>query len=66
MPRRIKKKRMVPTEQGGMGGWEEYYDYVFPGDEKKAPNLKILEMAHAWKQAAASARRACQWRQWWR
>ena len=23
-----------------------------PGDEKKAPNLKILEMAHAWKQAA--------------
>ena len=22
------------------------------GDEKKAPNMKILEMAHAWKQAA--------------
>ena len=31
-------------------GWEEYYDYIFPDDETKQGNLKILEMAHKWKQ----------------
>eukprot|EP00937_MAST-01D_sp_MAST-1D-sp2_P004952 g4952.t1 len=51
MPRRIKKKRQVTAEGGALGGWEEYYDYIFPGDEKAAPNLKILEMAHKWKMA---------------
>ena len=30
-------------------GWEEYFDYIFPDEEKKAPSLKILEMAHKWK-----------------
>ena len=53
LPKRIKKKRMMHAEDGSAAGWEEYYDYIFPGDEKAAPNLKILEMAHAWKMAAA-------------
>ena len=29
-------------------GWEEYYDYFFPGDDDK-PNLKFVELAHKWK-----------------
>jgi len=37
-----------------MTGWEEYYDYVFPDDEKSgkgksAKHLKLIEMAHKWK-----------------
>jgi len=30
-------------------GWEEFFDYVFPEDEATKPNLKLLEMAKAWK-----------------
>ena len=34
--------------------WEEYYDYVFPDDEKtgkgkSARHLKLLEVARKWK-----------------
>ena len=36
-------------------GWEEYYDYIFPDDEKGTGNLKILEMAQKWKMGMASA-----------
>ena len=28
--------------------WEEYFDYIFP-DENKPQALKILEMAQKWK-----------------
>lgn len=42
-----------------MTGWEEYYDYVFPDDErsgmgKSVKNLRLLEMAHKWKKSAAA------------
>ena len=30
-------------------GWEEFFDYIFPEDESVKPNLKLLEMAKAWK-----------------
>ena len=30
-------------------GWEEYWDYIFPDDEKALPNLKLLEKARMWK-----------------
>ena len=36
-------------------GWEEYFDYNFPDDEKKVMGFKILENAMKWKQAAAAA-----------
>lgn len=49
MPTRIKKKRPMESEDGQQVGWEEYYDYVFPDEQTKAPSLKILEMAHKWK-----------------
>jgi hypothetical protein len=33
------------------GGWEEFFDYVFPSDlPSEQPHLKLLEMAHRWKQ----------------
>ena len=53
MPKRLKKKRPVRDEAGEEVGWEEYYDYTFPEEEKKAPNLKILEMAQLWKKRKA-------------
>ena len=49
MPTRLKKKRPLESEDGQAMGWEEYYDYVFPEEQAKAPSLKILEMAHKWK-----------------
>jgi len=51
MPRKIKARRMVTDESGQELGWEEYYDYVFPDDEKKVTGLKILENALKWKAA---------------
>lgn len=29
--------------------WDEYYDYIFPGDEGSLKNLKILQKAYNWK-----------------
>ena len=51
MPRKIKKKRMLTADDGSELGWEEYYDYQFPDEQKAPANLKILEMAHKWKMA---------------
>jgi hypothetical protein len=44
-----------PPQDGSEIGWEEFYDYTFPDDEKKAMGFKILENAMKWKQAAAAA-----------
>uniref|UniRef100_A0A7S3ER36 Suppressor of forked domain-containing protein n=1 Tax=Haptolina ericina TaxID=156174 RepID=A0A7S3ER36_9EUKA len=49
MPIRLKKKRPLQSDDGQDLGWEEYYDYVYPEEQAKAPSLKILEMAHKWK-----------------
>lgn len=49
MPRRVKKKRKVYREDGSDAGWEEYWDYIFPGDAAAAPNLKLLQFAHMWR-----------------
>jgi len=54
MPKKLKKKRPVRDDAGEEVGWEEYYDYTFPEEEVKAPSLKILEMAHAWKKQKTS------------
>lgn len=63
MPKRVKKRRKIKiiyndqTENDenkeDEGGWEEFYDYIFPDDESQKRNLKILEMAHKWKQQKA-------------
>ncbi|XP_072032048.1 crooked neck-like protein 1 [Amphiura filiformis] len=50
MPKKVKKRRKIQTEDGSDAGWEEYYDYIFPTDEANQPNLKLLAMAKMWKQ----------------
>lgn len=53
MPRRVKKRRKVQTDDGSDAGWEEYYDYIFPDDEANMPNFKLLQMARNWKKQKA-------------
>jgi len=53
MPRRVKKRRKIDEEEGG--GWEEYFDYIFPEDEGAKPNLKLLAMAKMWKKQKEEA-----------
>ncbi len=54
MPTRVIKKRPIPTPDGSDAGWEEYYDYIFPGEEVAQTNLKILEKARMWKKQKAN------------
>ena len=35
-------------------GWEEYYDYHFPDDERQMKGMKILENAMKWKKLMAN------------
>jgi len=49
LPRRVKKRRPIPGPDGTESGWEEYHDYIFPDEEDKQANLKLLEMARRWK-----------------
>lgn len=62
MPKKVKRRRQLDAdaEEGGDAGWEEYYDYVFPdeiNDQQQVKSLKILEMAHKWKQEQTSGER---------
>ncbi|XP_055335317.1 crooked neck-like protein 1 [Paramacrobiotus metropolitanus] len=49
MPKRIKRRRKIQTDDGAEAGWEEYFDYIFPSDEVAQPNLKLLALARQWK-----------------
>jgi crooked neck len=54
MPKTIKRSKKRKTEDGeGEDSvvYEEYYDYIFPDDETQKPNLKLLQMAEAWKKS---------------
>ncbi|GIM00876.1 hypothetical protein Vretimale_5770, partial [Volvox reticuliferus] len=55
MPRRVKRKRAVTTEDGHEVGQEEYYDYIFPEEGAAAPGLKLLEAAYRWKRQRQGA-----------
>ncbi len=54
MPRKVKKRRVATDDAGNNLGWEEYYDYEFPDDEKKAAGMKLMEKALKWKAAQAA------------
>ena len=41
LPRKVKMRRMATAEDGSELGWEEYYDYIFPDDEKKIGTSQI-------------------------
>nr|CAD1834475.1 unnamed protein product [Ananas comosus var. bracteatus] len=49
LPRKIKRKRAITTEDDTPIGFEEYYDYIFPDEVAMISNLKILEAAYKWK-----------------
>merc|ERR1712061_473024 len=53
MPKRVKKRRKIEQDEDApgdnAGGWEEFFDYIFPEDEGAKPNLKLLAMAKMWK-----------------
>lgn len=49
MPRRVKKRQKIISENGVEEGWEEVFDYIFPEDEMVKPNLKLLAAAKNWK-----------------
>jgi hypothetical protein len=70
MPRRVKKRRPILAGDGTeTGGWEEYYDYIFPSDQSSLllmlhrnrlqlfsasqASLKLLELAKKWKKDKA-------------
>jgi len=54
MPRRVKKRRPILAGDGSeTGGWEEYYDYIFPSDQTSQASLKLLELAKKWKKDKA-------------
>ncbi|KAG2493851.1 hypothetical protein HYH03_008067 [Edaphochlamys debaryana] len=55
MPRRVKRKRPITTEDGHEVGTEEYYDYIFPEEGAAAPGLKLLEAAYRWKRQKRGA-----------
>ncbi|XP_046692236.1 crooked neck-like protein 1 [Silurus meridionalis] len=48
MPKQVKKRRKLTTEDRTDAVWEEYYDYIFPEDAANQANLKLLSMAHMW------------------
>ena len=54
MPKKVKRKRPILTDEGLEAGFEEYYDYIFPEEGGHAPNLKLLEMARKWKKQKTS------------
>ncbi|PHT89699.1 Crooked neck-like protein 1 [Capsicum annuum] len=47
LPKKLKKRRKIDMEDGP-SMYEEYIDYLFPG-ETQSTNLKILEAAYKWK-----------------
>uniref|UniRef100_A0A914CPJ0 Crooked neck protein n=1 Tax=Acrobeloides nanus TaxID=290746 RepID=A0A914CPJ0_9BILA len=53
MPKRIKKRRPIQSEDGTDAGWEEYYEYIFPQDQASKINFKLLEAARLWKERNA-------------
>jgi crooked neck len=57
LPKRVKRRRKIAGEDGEEegGGWEEYFDYIFPEDESAKPNLKLLAMAKMWKKQKEDA-----------
>uniref|UniRef100_A0A915AQ20 Crooked neck-like protein 1 n=2 Tax=Parascaris univalens TaxID=6257 RepID=A0A915AQ20_PARUN len=54
MPKKVKKRRQIQTEDGLDAGWEEYFDYIFPDDQASKGSLKLLEAARRWKEKMAA------------
>ncbi|TVU08966.1 hypothetical protein EJB05_42395, partial [Eragrostis curvula] len=48
-PKKVKRRRPIPSEDGSGIEYEEFVDYIFPEEIALAPNLKIIEAAYQWK-----------------
>merc|ERR1711976_706994 len=48
-PKKVKKKRPFFNLEGVEIGQEEYYDYLFPEDDKQSGNRNLLRIASRWK-----------------
>jgi hypothetical protein len=42
MPRRVKRRRQIQTEDGLDAGWQEYYDYLFPTDNGMVSSFPLF------------------------
>ncbi|KAI3382686.1 hypothetical protein SNEBB_003909 [Seison nebaliae] len=49
LPKKVVRRRRMLNDNGEENGVEEYFDYIFPDDEKSMPNLRLLEIAKTWK-----------------
>lgn len=54
MPRRIKRRRQLHTDDGVDAGWEEYFDYIFPSDQAAKGANKLFAAALRWKSQMAA------------
>ncbi|KAK1554660.1 hypothetical protein Q3G72_015447 [Acer saccharum] len=54
LPKKLKRRRQIVSDDGLATGSEEFYDYLFP-EEARTINLKILEAAYKWKKKKISA-----------
>jgi hypothetical protein len=55
-PKRVVRRRpLYASDNTTPIGSEEYHDYLFPDDETKPSNLKLLELAQRWKKSGGSA-----------
>ncbi|CAG9533855.1 unnamed protein product [Cercopithifilaria johnstoni] len=50
MPKKVKRRRQIQTEDGVDAGWEEYFDYVFPDEQTSKGTMKLFEAARRWKE----------------
>uniref|UniRef100_A0A1I8EGT4 Pre-mRNA-splicing factor Syf1/CRNKL1-like C-terminal HAT-repeats domain-containing protein n=1 Tax=Wuchereria bancrofti TaxID=6293 RepID=A0A1I8EGT4_WUCBA len=50
MPKKVKRRRQIQTEDGVDAGWEEYFDYVFPDEQTSKGSMKLFEAARRWKE----------------
>ncbi|KAL4188802.1 hypothetical protein AMTRI_Chr08g162240 [Amborella trichopoda] len=54
LPKKVKRRRAIASQDETPAGFEEYYDYIFPDEVASLPNTKILEAAYKWKRAKAN------------
>lgn len=54
MPKQVRKRRKIQSDDGSDAGWEEYIDYIFPDDSSQTSTLRLLDLAKKWKKDKSS------------
>lgn len=59
LPQRVRRRRALRAADGSDAGWEEYWEYVFPGEDDPnahaSPAMRLLERARLWKRQRLAA-----------